>query len=314
MNSPEVSAPIKKSRVILVTGMSGAGKTSVLKCLEDFGYEAIDNLPLSLLGRLLRAHDGDEGLADAVAIGIDFRSRDFAVTALLDLMARLRERGDMELDLLYLDCDQNILLQRFTETRRRHPLAGDRPVVDGIAHEAELLAPLRNRADRLIDTTSLSVADLRRLMEGHYRLAENVGMTVTVTSFAYRRGLPRDADLVFDVRFLNNPHYEEALQPLTGKDPAVGDFIAADPAFAPFLKSLTDLLGQLLPHYRREGKSYLTVAVGCTGGQHRSVYISERLRQWFETVGETVYVRHRELERGDKTGNETALSNRAAVQ
>ena len=306
MSSPVVSGPTKKSRVILVTGMSGAGKTSVLKCLEDFGYEAIDNLPLSLLGRLLREHDGDEGLADAVAIGIDFRSRDFAATAVLDLMARLRQRGDMELDLLYLDCDQNTLLRRFTETRRRHPLAGDRPVMDGIAHEAELLAPLRNRADRLIDTTSLSVADLRRLMEAHYRLAENLGMTVTVTSFAYRRGLPRDADLVFDVRFLNNPHYEEALQPLTGKDTAVGEFIAADPAFDPFLQSLTGLLGQLLPHYKREGKSYLTVAVGCTGGQHRSVYISERLRQWFETVGETVYVRHRELERGDKTGNETA--------
>jgi len=306
MNSPAVSVPTKKSRVILVTGMSGAGKTSVLKCLEDFGYEAIDNLPLSLLGRLLREHDGDEGLADAVAIGIDFRSRDFAATTVLDLMARLRQRGDMELDLLYLDCDQNTLLRRFTETRRRHPLAGDRPVMDGIAHEAELLAPLRNRADRLIDTTSLSVADLRRLMEAHYRLAENLGMTVTVTSFAYRRGLPRDADLVFDVRFLNNPHYEEALQPLTGKDTAVGEFIAADRAFDPFLQSLTGLLGQLLPHYKREGKSYLTVAVGCTGGQHRSVYISERLRQWFETVGETVYVRHRELERGDKTGNETA--------
>ncbi|MBT3701064.1 MAG: RNase adapter RapZ [Alphaproteobacteria bacterium] len=306
-----------KTKVVLISGMSGAGKTSVLKCMEDFGYEAIDNLPLALLGRLLHGPEGTtgvEGLADAVAIGIDFRSRDFAVTALLDLMASLRRRSDIDLDLLFLDCDQHTLRRRFTETRRRHPLAADRPVVDGIAHEAELLAPLRKAADLLVDTTNLGVAELRKMMEDRYGLNDNAGMTVTVTSFAYRQGLPREADLVFDVRFLSNPHYDENLSERTGLDAEVGDFIARDPAFKPFLQSLTGLLGQLLPHYKREGKSYLTIAMGCTGGQHRSVYLSERLRQWFESVGETVYVRHRELERDGKLPIAAASSFEASEE
>jgi len=302
----------KQTKVILITGMSGAGKTSVLKCLEDFGYEAIDNLPLSLLGRLLHGHEGvegDQGLADAVAIGIDFRSRDFAVTALADLMKSLRQRPDLALELLFLDCDQHTLRRRFTETRRRHPLAADRPVVDGIAHEAELLAPLRGAADLLIDTTNLGVAELRSMMEQRYQLDDDTGMTVAVTSFAYRQGLPREADLVFDVRFLNNPHYEESLRTRTGLDADVGAFIAKDPAFEPFFKSLTGLLGQLLPHYKREGKSYLTIAMGCTGGQHRSVYLSECLRRWFEEINETVYVRHRELEKDGNPAQESQEMN-----
>ncbi|MBT3789585.1 MAG: RNase adapter RapZ [Alphaproteobacteria bacterium] len=302
----------KQTKVVLITGMSGAGKTSVLKCMEDFGYEAIDNLPLSLLGRLLHGHEdveGDQGLADAVAIGIDFRSRDFAVTALADLMTSLKQRPDLELELLFLDCDQHTLRRRFTETRRRHPLAADRPVVDGIAHEAELLAPLRGAADLLIDTTNLGVAELRSMMEQRYQLDDDTGMTVAVTSFAYRQGLPREADLVFDVRFLNNPHYEESLRTRTGLDADVGAFIAKDPAFEPFFKSLTGLLGQLLPHYKREGKSYLTIAMGCTGGQHRSVYLSECLRRWFEEINETVYVRHRELEKDGNPAQESQEMN-----
>ena len=288
----------RKTKVVLITGMSGAGKTSVLKCLEDFGYEAIDNLPLPLLRRLLRSHEElPEDLSKNLAIGVDFRSRDFAVPALADLMSDLRTRTDLDIDVLFLDCDQNTLRRRFTETRRRHPLADDRPVVDGIALEAELLGPLRKKAGLLLDTTNLSVADLRRMMAARYRSDDNVGMTVTLTSFAYRGGLPREADLVFDVRFLTNPHYETALKDGTGLDQAVGTFIAADPVFQPFFQSLTDMLGLLLPQYEREGKSYLTIAMGCTGGQHRSVYLCECLRQWFADQDETVYVRHRELER-----------------
>jgi len=187
--------------------------------------------------------------------------------------------------------------RRFTETRRRHSLAGDRPVTDGIAHERQLMAPLRAQADRVLDTTNISAADLRRIVDTEFALDEGPEMTVTLTSFAYRQGLPREADLVFDVRFLANPHYDEALRPLDGRDAAVGEFILTDKAFAPFFDTLTGLIAQLLPHYKREGKSYLTIAVGCTGGRHRSVFVSEKLAGWFDDQDEQILVRHRELER-----------------
>ncbi len=286
------------ARVVLVTGLSGAGKSSALKCLEDMGYEAIDNLPLQLLGRLLHQGEDKSGsgaLAGAVAIGVDFRTRDFAVGPLLEQLEPLTARPGLDLSILFLDCDDQHLRRRFTETRRRHPLADDRPVTDGIAHERTLMAGLREKADVAIDTSNLSVADLRLLIEGKYALDAGRDMTVTVTSFAYRQGLPREADLVFDVRFLANPHYVDNLRPLTGIDRAVGEHIAADPAFPPFRESLFGLIGQLLPHYKREGKSYLTVAVGCTGGRHRSVYVAERLADWLRERGEHVHVRHREL-------------------
>ncbi len=296
----EISEKNIHRRVVLVSGMSGAGKTSVLKCLEDLGYEAIDNLPLKLLGRILHP-DGvggdDESLAEAVAIGVDIRTRDFAVAPLLAHIQRLKARGDLELSLLFIDCDDMALRRRFTETRRRHPLAGDRPVVDGIAHERQLMAPLKAEAARVIDTTNISATDLRRMIDTEYALDQGPGMTVTLTSFAYRQGLPREADLVFDVRFLANPHYDEGLRELDGRDSPVGAFIAGDEAFAPFLQSLTALIGQLLPHYKREGKSYLSIALGCTGGRHRSVFVAERLAAWFADQGEKILLRHRELER-----------------
>ncbi len=286
------------TRVVLVTGMSGAGKSSALKCLEDLGYEAIDNLPLQLLGRLLHQGEDKSGggaLAEAVAIGVDIRTRDFAVGPLLEQLEPLTAGPGLDISILFLDCDDQHLRRRFTETRRRHPLADDRPVTDGIAHERVLMAPLREKADDAIDTSNLSVADLRLLIDGKFTLDAGRDMTVTVTSFAYRQGLPREADLVFDVRFLANPHYVEDLRPLTGMDAAVGDHIAADGAFPPFRDSLFGLIGQLLPHYKREGKSYLTVAIGCTGGRHRSVYVAEQMAAWLRQEGEHVHVRHREL-------------------
>lgn len=311
MTPPEAVAVRPLTRVVLVTGMSGAGKSSALKCLEDLGYEAIDNLPLKLLGRLLH-HGGDSAgdgtLAEAVAIGVDIRSRDFAVAPLLQHIKPLTARGDLDLSLLFLDCDDLALRRRFTETRRRHPLAADRPVADGIAHERQLMAPLRAQAERVIDTTNISVADLRRLVDTEFALDQGPEMTVTVTSFAYRQGLPREADLVFDVRFLANPHYDQDLRPLDGRAAAVGDFIARDSAFAPFFDTLTGLIGQLLPHYKREGKSYLTIALGCSGGRHRSVYVSERLAGWFGDQGEKVLVRHRELERDAATEGERSVA------
>ena len=232
----------------------------------------------------------------SVALGIDIRTRGFAVAPLLAQLARDMNGAGLRLTLLFVDCDDTILGRRYTETRRRHPLARGRPVTDGIAAERTLLSPLRARADLVIDTSALAPAELRHILAGHFKRQGADGMAVCVTSFAYRNGLPREADLVFDVRFLRNPHYEPGLRPLTGRDEAVDRFIAADPRLEPFFAKLTDLLASVLPDYRSEGKTYLTIALGCTGGRHRSVAIAERLAAWFAARGEPVTLLHRDLE------------------
>jgi len=282
--------------VVIVTGLSGAGKTLALKGLEDLGWEAVDNLPLSLLASLVRS---DSGLARPLAVGIDIRTRDFGVEPVLDTVERLIDEGRGRVDLLFLDCSDEALCRRYTESRRRHPLAADRPLQDGIRHERALLLPLRARADLLVDTTDLPPAGLRRLLAGHFAGGdERRGLVVFVISFAYRNGLPREADLVFDARFLANPHYRPELRPLTGRDAAVAAYVTADPAFTPFIDGLTGLLAPLLPRFAAEGKSYLTIAIGCTGGRHRSVAVAERIAAWLRDRGERVDLRHRELEEG----------------
>ena len=283
--------------VVLVTGMSGAGRSSGLHILEDLGYEAIHNLPTSLLGRLLYRGDADaEEKKRPLAIDVDIRSRGFCEGAFRDMLKPLRQREDIELKVVFFDCDDQVLRQRFTETRRRHPLAEDRPLMDGIRHERELLAPLRERADLLVDTSNLTLPALRDFLNGHFRLEVGSELTLSVTSFAYRRGLPREADLVFDVRFLANPHYEERLRPLTGRDAPVADYIRNDPAFQPFIDQLSTFLRTLLPHYEREGKTYLTIAVGCTGGRHRSVHVAELIAELIAVEGRAVTLRHRDLD------------------
>lgn len=282
-------------RVVVVTGLSGAGHSSALKILEDLGYESVDNLPLSLLDALL-----DEG--GPVAVGVDIRTRNFAAQPLLDRLDRLQADPDQTVTLLFLDCADEVLERRFTETRRPHPLAQDRRVADGIAAERRLVAPLRARADLVVDTSSLNAADLRRLLGGHFTLDRTPAMSIFVTSFSYRHGLPREADLVFDVRFLANPHYQADLRALDGRDPGVDAFVVADPAFAPFFDRLTDMLEPLLPRYEQEGKSYLTIAVGCTGGRHRSVAIAERLAAWLARGGRDVRKNHRDVARGEGSG------------
>ena len=281
-----------RARLLVVTGMSGAGRSTALKVLEDFGYEAVDNLPLSLLPNLLAAP-----APAPLAIGVDVRTRDFGVSALLAALDRLIAEHALALQIVFLDCEDDRLVRRYTETRRRHPLAGDRPVTDGIALERQRVSPLRDRADLVIDTTALSPGDLKRLLYGHFALNAASRITIFVTSFSYRHGLPRDADLVFDVRFLRNPHYIAALRPLTGHDAEVGSFIEADPDYPPFFERLCAWLAPLLPRYEREGKSYLTIAFGCTGGRHRSVYVTERLAAWLGKEGRTVAVAHRDLDR-----------------
>jgi UPF0042 nucleotide-binding protein len=279
--------------VVLVTGLSGAGHTTALKILEDLGYEAVDNLPLTLM-------DGLAGgkLARPLAVGVDSRTRDFSAEALIERLRLLTGDSALEVKLLFLDCSDEVLRRRFTETRRRHPLALDRPVADGIRQERELLDPLRERADLVVDSTDLAIGDLKHLLQGHFRIRAASAAAITVMSFSYRHGLPREADLVFDARFLSNPHYRDELRPLSGKDEPVARFIEADPAWTPFFAALGNLLLPLLPRFEREGKSYLTLAVGCTGGRHRSVFTAERLAQWLREQGRHVSLRHRDLDRG----------------
>lgn len=279
-------------RVALVTGMSGAGRTSALRALEDAGYEAVDNLPLTLLPSLLRPEDAT---GRPLAIGIDTRTRGFAIAPLLATLDHVRSQADHDVRLLFIDADDEVLRRRFTETRRRHPLAMDRAVTDGINIERKLLRDLRDRADLLIDTSVLSQADLKRRVQDSLAIEAPAGLAVQIISFAYRNGLPRDADLVFDVRFLSNPHYDPALRPLTGMDAPVAAHIEADTGCASFLTGLTSMLGALMPRYEREGKSYLTIAVGCTGGRHRSVFVAERLATWARSRGQRCFLLHRDL-------------------
>ncbi|MBW8727082.1 MAG: RNase adapter RapZ [Inquilinus limosus] len=277
-------------RLVLVTGLSGAGHSTTLKTLEDLGHEAIDNLPIALLGPLV-----DHAEGRPMAVTIDTRTRGFSVEALEAEVAALRARGDVDVRLLFVDADDEVLQRRFTETRRRHPLAIDRPVADGIRRERLELYPLRLLADVVVDTSLTSPQDLRRLIEGHFGLDTSTGLYVTVMSFSFKRGLPREADLVFDVRFLDNPHWVPELRPQTGQDPAVQAMIRRDIQFDPFMASLFGLLEPLLPRYNREGKSYLTIAVGCTGGKHRSVFVAETLAAWLDGQGTRRGLVHRDM-------------------
>jgi UPF0042 nucleotide-binding protein len=279
-----------RHRLVLVTGLSGAGHSTTLKTLEDLGHEAIDNLPIALLGPLV-----DHAEGRPMAVTIDTRTRGFSVEALEAEVAALRGRGDVDVRLLFVDADDEVLQRRFTETRRRHPLAIDRPVADGIRRERLELYPLRLLADVVVDTSLTSPQDLRRLIEGHFGLDTSTGLYVTVMSFSFKRGLPREADLVFDVRFLDNPHWVPELRPQTGQDPVVQAMIRRDTQFDPFMASLFGLLEPLLPRYNREGKSYLTIAVGCTGGKHRSVFVAETLAAWLDGQGTRRGLVHRDM-------------------
>ncbi|HEY0835197.1 MAG TPA: RNase adapter RapZ [Azospirillum sp.] len=292
---PQAPATVReRRRILIVTGLSGAGMSITLKALEDLGYESVDNLRLSLVDALVQ--QGEPGHRP-LAIVIDSRTRDFSAEAFLDHLRALKARPDLDVRLLFLDCGDEVLQRRFTETRRRHPLATDRPVPDGIQRERLLLGPLRERADVTIDTTQLSIHDLRRLAAGHFALEAQPALQVFVTSFSFRLGVPREADLVFDVRFLTNPHWDPLLRPLTGLDAAVAERVAGDADYEQFFRHLTDLLRPLLPRYNQEGKSYLTIAVGCTGGRHRSVFVAERLAEWLRGLGLKVGLNHRDLER-----------------
>lgn len=297
-------------RVVLVTGISGAGKSSALKAFEDLGFETVDNAPLGLLGRLVQAAPRRGRAPRSLAVGIDIRTRDFAAGDLLATGRALSTRSGTKASLVFMDADDDVLQRRYAETRHRHPLAEDRPLIEGIRRERRLLRPVRDAADAVVDTSGIGPGELKRILESRFGERAGAGMAVFVTSFSFAKGLPREADLVFDVRFLRNPHYDPKLKALEGRDPKVAAYVARDRHFAAFFRRLTELLGPLLPRYAAEGKSYLTIAVGCTGGRHRSVFVAERLARWLEGHGIPVEIRHRDLETAAPSAHNKAAHNK----
>lgn len=283
-------------RFVLVTGLSGAGKSQALHFLEDLGYYCVDNLPASLVPVFaeLIAH-GDEAL-QRVAVCVDARAGE-SLQQLPRYLDAIGEFG-MQPETVFLDCSNARLIQRYSETRRRHPHASDGNVVEGIDRERALLEGVRSRADLLLDTSHLTVADLRdRLTETFAAEQDSARMLVTVMSFGFKYGLPPEADLVIDVRFLPNPHYDPQLRPMTGNDAPVRHFVMTSPDAQAYLEQQQALLALLLPRYEREPKSYLTIAVGCTGGRHRSVAVANALAAFVESTERPVRVRHRDAAR-----------------
>lgn len=292
--TPEPPRGTPEHRLVLVTGPSGAGRQTAIHALEDMGFEAIDNLPLSLVPHLIEG----PALGRPMALGIDVRNRDFSAAGLIELVDQATQDPRIALELLYLDCAPAELIRRYSQTRRRHPMAPDESPGEGIGRETDLLAPVRVRADHLIDTTEMSPHDLKAELQRWFGGPGATGrMAVSVQSFSYRRGLPRGVDLVFDCRFLANPHWVPALRALDGRDAAVAAHVEGDPRFAEFFHRLQDMVLFLLPAYREEGKSHLTLGFGCTGGQHRSVAVAEKLGKLLAEAGWPVSKRHRELER-----------------
>ncbi len=277
-------------RLLLVTGMSGAGKSTVLDALEDMGWDCVDNLPTALLEGFVHGEEAADRTIP-VAVGMDVRSRGFDPE---QLPALLRSIRGMVPEILYLDCAGNELVRRYDETRRKHPLAPDRPAEDGIARERALTAPLRQVAESLLDTTDLTPADLRDELMRRYG-GESDQPVITVASFGFARGISRTADFVFDMRFLDNPHWDESLRPLTGQDEAVKAHIDRDPQFGETMDRIEALLISLIPRYWAAGKTYLAVAFGCTGGRHRSVAAAVEMARRLQGAGFPANIRHRDL-------------------
>jgi RNase adapter protein RapZ len=285
-------------RIVFVTGPSGAGRSSALNVLEDAGFEVIDNLPMRLMPMLFDEVDQPRTLA----LGIDARNRDFSTNTVIDLLGRLSMRAGIVAELLFVDCSTDVLLRRFSETRRRHPMApADRPA-EGIQAEQDLLAPLRARADVLIDTSDLNVHEMRAEVEHWFAPGGKRHLSVTVQSFSYKRGLPRSVDMVYDCRFLKNPYWEPDLRALNGTDARVAAHVATDARYADFAQKVLDLSLLILPACREEGKSHFSIAFGCTGGQHRSVTLAESHALRLAQEGWQVSIRHRELSARQRTG------------
>ncbi len=289
--------PEGRCRLVLITGLSGSGKSTVANCFEDLGYYVVDNLPLPLLEPLLANPAGLVEGHDRIAVVTDVRAPGFAERA-PGLVDRI-DRKAVEVALLFLEASDEALVRRFSETRRPHPLAATGTLIEGIRREREVLSELRGRADLVVDTSEFSIHETRSLIYGEFATepGEEPSMTVSVVSFGFKRGIPYGTDLLFDVRFLPNPHFVPGLREQTGQDEAVLAYLEAEPDFAELVARLKDLLLYLLPRYRRENRSYLSVAIGCTGGRHRSVAVAERLAAELTAAGWPVRLIHRDCSR-----------------
>ncbi len=295
---PVESEPDRQpQRILLVTGVLGAGKTTVMRTLEDMGWEAIDNFPIRLLDRLLETEPGSAQLdaGSPLAIGFDTRTRGFDPGTTIERVKRLAGRSDLSVTTLFLDCGGAELERRYNETRRRHPMSEDKLAATGIAAERELLEPLRRWADVVISTTDFSINDLQQAIRGAFTSDMPQRTTVTISSFGFARGTPPLADLVFDMRFLANPHWDDELRPMSGLDAMVGDYISRDPAFSEAFPRIRDLLLLLLPRFEAQGKAYVNIAFGCTGGRHRSVFMAERIASALREAGFSPTLLHRNL-------------------
>jgi RNase adapter protein RapZ len=296
-DSPDRNRSGERQRVLLVTGLLGAGKSTVLKVLEDLGWETIDNFPVRLLEQLVSPAEtpGGSEQRPPLAIGFDSRTRGFDPHRVIARVKSLAGRADLEVTTLFLDCSGQELERRYNETRRRHPLAHDLPASAGIAAERELLDPLRRWADMVIVTTDFAANQLQQVIRERFAPSAPGQVTLTLSSFGFSRGMPPVADLVFDMRFLDNPHWDPVLRPLTGKDAAVGEYVSRDPAYAEAFARIRDLLLLLLPRYEAQGKPYVHVAFGCTGGRHRSVYVAEQMSAALREAGFSPTLLHRNL-------------------
>lgn len=284
-----------RPQLVVVTGLSGAGKSQAIDALEDLGYFCIDNLPVALIPTFVDLSASDEDARPRVAVVVDVREG-ARLSRFPAVYRALKARADVETTLVFLEADRDALVRRFSETRRPHPLGRGRSTAESVAEEQRRMAPIRKLADHVLDTTRLTVHDLRReMVKIGGGTAAATPLAVTILSFAFKRGVPADADLVFDVRFLKNPHFVPALRPLTGRNSRVAKYVLGDPAAKRFMELTIAMMRFLLPQYVAEGKAYLTVAIGCTGGRHRSVALAEALgRALRRTRGIQLRVRHRE--------------------
>ena len=286
---------MKETSIIIISGLSGTGKSTVLRTLEDLGYFCVDNLPVTLLPKFIQLCDGTSDDISRVALGMDVRERKF-LHEVQPAIDNLRDEG-YRVELIFLECIDDVLIQRFSETRRQHPLSDSGSVRNGIALEREMLGSVKLRADKIIDTSDLNVHQLRNIFQEYFVGTSRGKLAITFMSFGFKYGVPHDSDIVLDVRFMPNPYFIKELRPLNGTDEKVSQYVLGREEARRYLQMLKDFLSFQIPLFETEGKSYLTVAVGCTGGKHRSVTVASSLKDFFSASRQRVHVLHRDLEK-----------------